>query len=70
MYVPSGKKITYARFCCNVQLQKDDINETRLTVGGDTLVFNEKKSTKTAGLETIKIYLNSTVSTNDTKYAI
>ena len=30
--VPSEKKVTYARFCCDVRLQKDDINRTRLTV--------------------------------------
>ena len=37
IHVPIGKKITYARFCCDVRLQKDDINRTRLTVGGDRL---------------------------------
>ena len=35
MHVPTGKKVTYARFCYDVRLQKDDINRTRLTVGGD-----------------------------------
>ena len=37
--VPSGKKVTYARFCCDIRLQKDDINRTRLTVGGDRLQY-------------------------------
>ena len=69
MQVPLGKKVTYARFCCDVRLQKDDINRTRLTVGGDRLEYNGKTSTKTAGLETIKIHLNSTISTKDAKYA-
>ena len=69
MHVPIGKKITYARFCCDVRLQKDDINRMRLTVGGDRLPYDEKTSTKTAGLETIKIHLNSTISTKDAKYA-
>ena len=32
LHVPDGKKITYARFCCDIQLQKEDINQTRLTV--------------------------------------
>ena len=26
--VPKVKKITYARFCCDVRLQKDEINRT------------------------------------------
>ena len=70
MHIPIGKKITYARFCCDVRLlQKDDINRTRLTVGGDRLEYDGKTSTKTAGLETIKIHLNSTILTKDAKYA-
>ena len=69
MQVPIGKKVTYARFCCDVRLQKDDINRTRLTVGGYRLIYNGKSSTETAGLETIKIHLNSTISTKDEKYA-
>ena len=67
--VPIGKKVTYARFCCDVRLQKDDINRTRLTVGGDRLPYDGKTSTETAGQETIKIHLNSTIPTKDVKYA-
>ena len=61
MYVPIGKKLTYARFCCDVRLQKDDINRTKLTVGGDRLEYNGKTSAEAAGLETIKIRINSTI---------
>ena len=39
-------------------------------MGGDKLKFNGKTSTETAGLETIKIHLNSTISTKDAKYAV
>ena len=67
--VPKGKKITYARFCCDVRLQKDEINRTRLTVGGNLLEYVGKISTESASLETIKIHLNSTISTKDAKYA-
>ena len=69
MQVPIGKKVTYAQFCCDVRLQKDDINRTRLTVGGDRLTYDGKTSTEIAGLETIKIHHNSTISTKDAKYA-
>ena len=69
MMVLRGKKVTYERFCCNVQLQKDDIKRTRLTVGGDRLPYDGKTSTETAGLKTIKIHINSTISTKDEKYA-
>ena len=67
--VPKGKMITYKQFCCNIRLQKDEINQTRLTIGGDGLVCDRKTNTGTARLETIKIHLNSTISTKDTKYA-
>ena len=68
--VPQGKKVTYARFVCDIRLQKDEINRTRLTVGGGNLLeYEGKTSTESAGLETIKIHLNSTISTPDAKYA-
>ena len=67
--VPKGKKITYARFCCDVRLHKDKINRKRLTVGGNLLEYEGKTSTESASLETIKIHLNSTISTKDAKYA-
>ena len=66
--VPNWKKVAYTWFCCDIRLQKDEINRSRLTVGGDQLDDNGKPSTKTAGLETIKIYLNRTILTEGTKY--
>ena len=59
----------YARFCCDIRLQTDEINRRRLTIGGAGLLFEGKTSTEAAGLETIKIHLNSTISTKNTKYA-
>ena len=38
-----------------------------MTIGGH-LQYDGKTSTKTAGLETIKIHLNSTISTKNAKY--
>ena len=67
--VPQDKKVTYARFVCDIRLQKDKINRTRLTVGGNLLEYEGKTSTESASLETIKIHLNSTISTPDAKYA-
>jgi len=39
-------------------------------VGGGRLKFEEKTSTKTAGLEKLKIHFNSTISTKDAKFAV
>lgn len=46
----------------------DGINRTQLRVGGDRLDYNINTSTETAGLETIKIYLNITISIKGAKY--
>ena len=39
-----------------------------MTAGGNLLEYNGKISTETASLETIKIHLNSTISTKNAKY--
>ena len=40
-----------------------------MTVGSNLLEYDGKTSTETASLETIKIHLNSTISTKNAKYA-
>ena len=61
--IPKNKKITYAQFVSEIRLQKAEIHRTRMTAGGDRLdVYEGKTSTDTAGIETIKIHLNSTIS--------
>jgi hypothetical protein len=60
--IPKGKKITYARFVSEIRLQKAEIHRTRLTAGGNQLEYEGKTSTETAGMETIKIHVNSTIS--------
>ena len=67
--VPKGKKVVCAWFCCDIQLQKNEIIWTRLTVGGDDqLDYNGKACTDTTGLKTIKIHLASIISTKGAKY--
>jgi hypothetical protein len=66
--IPKNKKITYARFCSDARPQKSETHRTRLTAGGDRLDYEGKTSTDTAGLETIKIHINSTISRKEAKY--
>jgi hypothetical protein len=66
--IPKNKKITYARFCSDIRPQKSETHQTRLTAGGDRLDYEGKTSTDTAGLETIKIHINSTISRKEAKY--
>jgi hypothetical protein len=62
--IPKGKKITYVRFVSEIWLQKAEIHRPRLTAGGNRnlLDYEGKTSTDTAGMETIKIHINSTIS--------
>jgi hypothetical protein len=60
--VPTGRIVTYARFCANIRQQKEETRPFRITVGGDRIDYLGKVSTKTAGLTTIKLLLNSVVS--------
>jgi hypothetical protein len=62
--VPKHKRTTYGRICCNVRLQKEEINRTRLTVGGNLIDFPGNTSTPTADLLTAKLLINSTISTS------
>jgi hypothetical protein len=66
--IPKNKKMTYARFCSDIRPQKTETHRTRLTAGGDRLDYEGKTSTDTAGLETIKIHINSTISRKEAKY--
>ena len=36
--VPKGEAVTYGRIVCTFRPQKDKVNHTRLTVGGNLLV--------------------------------
>ena len=67
--IPKGRKVTYARFCCDVRPQKEEENRTRLTVGGDRLSYDGETSSEVASLETTKIMLNSTISTKGARFA-
>ena len=60
--VPYNKKATYARIVCDYRPQKEEKERTRITVGGNRLDCQGGGSTKTAGLTTIKLLLNSVVS--------
>jgi hypothetical protein len=66
--IPKNKKVAYARFVCDLRLQKDEIHRTRITAGGDRLPYDGKTSTETASLETTKIHTNSVISTKGARH--
>ena len=62
------KKVTYTRFVCDYRPQKEEKKITTITVRGDRIYYQEEVSPKTAGLTTIKILLNSVVSSAEEKF--
>ena len=62
------KDMTYARIVCNVRPQKAETNRTRLTMGGDKINVPMDCGTPTANLLTVKLLLNSVVSTPGAKF--
>jgi hypothetical protein len=66
--IPKNKKVTYARFVCDLRLQKDEIHRTRMTAGGDRLPYDGRTSTETASIGTAKIHFNSIISTKGARH--
>lgn len=58
--IPIGHKIAYARIVCNIRPQKKGTDRTRMTIGGNLLDY--------ANLITLKLLLNSVLSTPEAKF--
>jgi hypothetical protein len=61
--IPSGIKPTYACIVCAYRPEKENPNRVRLTIGGDRVIYHGDVSTKTADMATVKILINSVLST-------
>jgi hypothetical protein len=66
--VPTGKTPTYLSIVVGIQPKKEETHRVRFTCGGDKTVYAGNVSTPTADMSTIKIHLNSTISTKNAKY--
>jgi hypothetical protein len=68
--IPGGrwKDVTYAKFVCELKLNKKEIHRTRLTVGGDKVHYPGNVGTPTADLTLFKMHVNSIISTWDAQY--
>ncbi len=61
--------MTYGLITCLVQPEKiDKPNRTRLVAGGDRVHYPEDADTPTTNLLTLKLLLNSIISTPNTKF--
>ena len=59
---------TYVRIVCNERPEKADPNRVRITVGGNQINYPGDCGTPTADLLTVKLLLNSVVSTKGAKF--
>ena len=66
--MPNNKQVTYGRIVCDITPDKQEKHRTRLAVGGDRIFYNYDISTPTAELITVKLLLNSVVSTPNAKF--
>ncbi len=62
------KDITYAKFVCELKLNKAKFHHTRLTVGGDKVHFPGNVGTPIADLTLVKMHTNSVISTCRARY--
>jgi hypothetical protein len=68
--IPKGQKVTYGSFVVYIKDHKEEKERTRLTVGEDNIEYPGDKSTRTAGLTTAKILINSVISTLGSKFLV
>jgi hypothetical protein len=68
--IPKGRKVTYGSFVVDIKDHKEEKERTRLTIGGDQTEYPGDKSTRTAGLATAKILINSIISTPNAKFLV
>ena len=59
---------TYGRFVCTERPQKEEVEHTRLTVGGNRINYPGEDGTPTADILLVKVMLNSVVSTMNAKF--
>jgi hypothetical protein len=68
--IPNGRKVTYGSCVVDIKDHKEEKERTRLTVGGDQIEYPGDKASRTAGLTTAKILINSVISTQGAKFLV
>ena len=68
--VPGDRRrdITYARICANYRPEKEDPHRIRITLGGNLVNYPGDVGTKTADMLTVKLLLNSVISTPGARF--
>ena len=63
------KDVTYIKFVSSIRTQKKEPHRIRATLGGNLINYPDNVGTLTADLLLIKIFINSTISTDRAKFA-
>ncbi len=63
------KEVCHTMVVCEVRLDKDDPDCTRITIGGNRICFPGDFGTNTASLELVKLLLNSVLSRNGAQFS-
>jgi hypothetical protein len=66
---PPGRRDTYYRFVATERPHKAETKRARLTVGGNLVHYPDKVSTPAANLSTVKMLINSVISTPGALFA-
>jgi len=66
--IPRGRVVTYLRLISAFRPEKEKQHRIRFTAGGNLIQYPGKTSTKAADLTTVKININSTLSTKDARF--
>ena len=61
------KDVMYGSFSCDINLNKEEVNCTRLTMGGDRINYPDDCGTPTVDMILFKIFINSIISTPNAK---
>ncbi len=61
------KDVMYGSFSCDIKPNKEEVNRTRLTMGGDGINYPDDCGTPTVDMILFKILVNSIISTTNAK---
>jgi hypothetical protein len=59
--------VAHIKVVCEYQPTKPNPDQTRITIGGNTITYIGNCGTKTGSLETVKLVINSTISTAEAR---
>ena len=66
--VPHGQRVTYPRYTVDILPEKSESYRTQITAGSNILEYFGDTTTHCASMETVKLHLNSILSTTSARY--